>query len=146
MNYGSISGNLIRDAEIKYIGKNNTPCVEFVIAKNHKFKNERGNTEEQVMFFEVVLFGQFGERILQFLNKGKKVYIQGELRQEAWEYEGKKYARVKIIANRVYLEGQDKHKNQAKDTQSIESQTNGVVVEENLDVKTIDITDEDIPF
>lgn len=148
MNSVNISGNLIRDAEIKYIGKNNTPCVEFVIARSHKFKNDKGNTEEQIMFFEVTLFGQFGEKILQYLSKGKKVYVQGELRQEAWEYEGKKYARIKIIANKVFLEGKDKEKNATTDaqnthTQNIENQTNGAIVSENLDLNQID---QDIPL
>ncbi len=46
---------------------------KFIIARSHKFKNEKGDTEEQVMFFEVTLFGQFGEKILQYLNKTKGI-------------------------------------------------------------------------
>lgn len=154
MNSVSISGNLIREAQIKYIGKNNTPCVEFVIAKSHKFKNEKGNIEEQVMFFEVVLFGQFGGRILKFLGKGKKVYVQGELRQEKWEYENKKYSKVSIVAHKVFLEGKDhQHTNEqqgqiSKDThdmRSIEKESNGAIVSESVDLSNLDGEGE-IPF
>ncbi|SQC36298.1 single stranded DNA-binding protein [Helicobacter fennelliae] len=151
MNSVNISGNLIREAEIKYIGKNNTPCVEFVIARSHKFKNEKGNIEEQVMFFEVVLFGQFGEKILKYLGKGKKVYVQGELRQGKWEYEGKKHSKISIVAQKVFLEGRDiqnteSHKSiqntQNQESQNIEAESNGAIVSESVDLSKVNIGDE----
>ncbi|STP11740.1 single stranded DNA-binding protein [Helicobacter cinaedi] len=61
MNNISINGHLTADAQIKYIGSKNTPCVSFLIGKNRSFTNERGNIEKKAMFFEVIVYGNYAQ-------------------------------------------------------------------------------------
>lgn len=103
MNNISINGHLTADAQIKYIGSKNTPCVSFLIGKNRSFTNERGNIEKKAMFFEVIVYGNYAQKLHPSLKKGSNAFIQGSLNWEAWEKDGQKHSKVNIIAQKIYV-------------------------------------------
>ncbi|TLD95388.1 single-stranded DNA-binding protein [Helicobacter jaachi] len=103
MNSVNISGNLIANAELKYIGDNQTPCVNFTIAFNKVFKNERGNIEKAASFFNVVFFGNYAKSIHSSLNKGTLVFVSGTLNQNRWENNNQKYAKIYIIGKQINI-------------------------------------------
>lgn len=103
MNSVNIKGHLVRNAEIKYIGKNQVPCTSFTIALNKTFKNERGNIEKEASYFDVTFFGNYAQSIHESLVKGALVFVSGTLNQDRWQHDGKNYSRVSIIGKQISI-------------------------------------------
>ena len=95
MNLVAIAGNLTKDAEYK-IGSTGIPMCRFPVAVNKRYK---GN--EQVSFFDVVIFDQVADALKQYLVVGKLVLIEGELKQIRWEEGGQNKSRVEIVGRKV---------------------------------------------
>jgi len=99
MNNVNIIGNLTRDIEMKYTTAGKA-VANISIAVNRSYtKNEEKVTE--VSYFDVQVWGATAEKCQQFLHKGSKVAVTGELKQERWEKDGQTRSRVKIIARNV---------------------------------------------
>jgi single-strand DNA-binding protein len=97
-----ITGNLTRDPELRSTA-GGMAILKMGIAVNDRRKNpQSGEWEDAPNFFDVVVFGQRGESISRFLNKGSKVAIEGKLRWSSWETpEGDKRSKVEIIADDI---------------------------------------------
>jgi single-strand DNA-binding protein len=94
-------GNLTRDVELRYL-PNGSAVADFSIAVNSKYKpKDGGEVKEEVDFFQVTVWGKTAENCAEYIGKGSKVLVQGKLKQEQWEAEGKKHSRVKIVAQTV---------------------------------------------
>jgi len=103
INKVTLIGRLTRDSELRYT-EGGTPVSKFSVAVNRSVK--RGDTwEDEVSFFDVVLWGKMAVSVNQYLLKGKQVGIDGELRQERWEQNGQNRSRIEIVASKVQLLG-----------------------------------------
>lgn len=96
-------GRLTRDAELRYSGGGLAIC-KFSLAVNRRKKSGEQWVDE-VSYFDVTYFGKAAEAVNQYLQKGKQVAIQGELRQDRWEQDGQNRSKVEIVANNVQLLG-----------------------------------------
>lgn len=95
-----VSGNLTRDPEYRSL-PNGTPVCELGIAVNDRIKDDGGNWTDRANFFDVTVWGGMGEWANRNLRKGAGVTIEGRLRYEAWEKDGQKRSKVKIVANSI---------------------------------------------
>jgi len=93
-----VSGNLTRDPEMRSL-PNGTPVCELGIAVNDRIKDESGNWTDRANFFDVTVWGGMGDWAARTLRKGTGVTVEGRLRYEAWEKDGQKRSKVKIVAN-----------------------------------------------
>jgi single-strand DNA-binding protein len=87
-----------------WVGTGNLTDDPKVTEKTTKFSiaNNTGYGEyKNVNFIPVTTFKKTAEACGKYLSKGSKVLIRGELRQNRWEHEGKKYDRLEIIAEEV---------------------------------------------
>jgi len=98
-----VIGRLIRDAELKTT-QSGFAVSKFSIAVNYRKKNG-DRWEDEASFFDVSLLGKQAETLSQYLQKGKQVAIDGELRQERWQQEGQNRSKIVIIANSIQLLG-----------------------------------------
>jgi single-strand DNA-binding protein len=96
-------GRLTRDAELKYTSGGQAVC-KFSIAVNRRKKNG-DQWEDEVNYFDVVLWGRQGEALNQYLTKGKAVGVDGELRQDRWQQDGQNRSRIEIVAGNIQLLG-----------------------------------------
>jgi single-strand DNA-binding protein len=96
-------GRLTRDAELKSIASGQSVC-KFSVAVNRRRKNG-DQWEDEVNYFDVVVWGRQGETLHSFLGKGKLVGIDGELKQDRWLQDGQNRSKVEIVANYVQLLG-----------------------------------------
>ena len=96
-------GRLTRDCELKTTPQG-TPVCRFSIAVNRR-KRTGDRWEDEVSYFDVVLWGKSAETLKPYLQKGRQVSIEGELRQNRWEQEGKTNSKVEVVANNVQLLG-----------------------------------------
>jgi single-strand DNA-binding protein len=96
-------GRLTRDAELKYTSGGTAVC-KFSIAVNRNRK-QGDQFVEEASFFDIVVWGRQGEAISKYLEKGKQVAVQGELRQNRWEQDGQTRSKVEIHAFNLQLLG-----------------------------------------
>lgn len=80
-----IIGNLTSAPETRSTNSGVTVC-SFTVAVDRKFKDQSGNKTTD--FFRVNAWRQLGEMCGRYLDKGRKVYVRGEL--QARTYEDKK--------------------------------------------------------
>ena len=103
INHVVLVGRLTRDAELKYTAGGQAVC-KFSVAVNRRRKNG-DQWEDEANYFDVVVWGRQGESIAQYLQKGKSVGIDGELRQDRWQQDGQNRSKVEIVANNIQLLG-----------------------------------------
>ena len=96
-------GRLTRDCELKSTPQGTSVC-RFSIAVNRR-KRTGDRWEDEVSYFDVVLWGKSAETLKPYLQKGRQVSIEGELRQNRWEQDGKTNSKVEVVANNVQLLG-----------------------------------------
>ena len=96
-------GRLTRDADLRFTTAG-TPVCKFSIAVNRNRKSG-DQWEEEVNFFDIVLWGRAAENLSKYLGKGKQVAVDGELRQNRWEQDGQSRSRVEIHAANIQLLG-----------------------------------------
>ena len=96
-------GRLTRDCELKSTPQGTSVC-RFSIAVNRR-KRTGDRWEDEVSYFDVVLWGKSAETLKPYLQKGRQVSIEGELRQNRWDQEGKTVSKVEVVANNVQLLG-----------------------------------------
>ena len=94
-------GRLTRDPEQRTTasGKN---VVSFSIAV------DRQSQDDQADFFNVTAWDKLGDLVMQYLSKGRRVLIQGRLRQDSWDDKdtGKRQSRIEVTASDVtFLDG-----------------------------------------
>lgn len=93
MNKVFINGHLVKDMEVKDTGK--FLVGNFTIANNVGFgENEKTN------FVNCVMFGDRVENLVEYLVKGCKVLVDGELALEQYEKDGENR-----YATKVYVKG-----------------------------------------
>ncbi|MBM4153599.1 MAG: single-stranded DNA-binding protein [Lentisphaerae bacterium] len=90
-------GNLTRDPEVRYLPSGD-PIAEFSVAVNRRYKSKQGEDREEVCFVRVSMFGKRGEVIGRYFKKGSPIFIEGRLRFEEWEKDGKKQSRLSVVA------------------------------------------------
>ena len=101
LNSVNIMGNLTRDPEMKYLPSGKAVC-SLSIANNRIYtKNSEKVTE--VSYFDVDVWGPAAENCSKYLTKGNGIIVEGRLRQDRWEKDGKAQSRVRITANAVHF-------------------------------------------
>ncbi len=91
-------GNVVRDAELKFVGKGDSKgalCV-FTLAFNRRFKPKNAQEwQSETAFVECNLWGPRGEALADYLTKGKAVFVRGHLLTQSWENdEGTKHSKL----------------------------------------------------
>lgn len=96
-----LMGRLTRDPEQRTTTSGRT-VVSFSIAV------DRMGQDDQADFFDVTAWEKLGDLVMQYLAKGRRVLVQGRLRQDSWDDKetGKKRSRVEVVATDVtFLDG-----------------------------------------
>lgn len=98
LNSVNIMGNITAQPELKEIGE--TKLAEFSIALNRSRKvDDEWKTETD--FINVKAWGYLAEVAAQ-IEKGSKIGINGELREERWETDdGKKRSKIVLLAKNI---------------------------------------------
>jgi single-strand DNA-binding protein len=100
-----LMGNLTRDPELRQTPSGQSVC-SFSLALNRSYKDQSGEWQEATDYIDVVAWGPLGERISQYLSKGRRCLVQGRLQSRSWEQEGQKRSKVEVLANDVtFLDG-----------------------------------------
>jgi single-strand DNA-binding protein len=79
-----LMGNLTRDPELRYTPKG-TAIAKLGLAVNRSWRDESGQTKEEVTFVDIDAFGRQAETLGQYMKKGRPIFIEGRLRLDSWE-------------------------------------------------------------
>jgi single-strand DNA-binding protein len=101
LNRVMIIGRLGTDPEMRYTANGNA-VTSFRVATNFGSTTPDGERREETEWFSVVAWRNLAEQCSQYLQKGRRVYVEGRLRTRSWEApDGQRRFRTEVIANRV---------------------------------------------
>lgn len=100
-----IVGNLGADPELKQTTAGRPVC-NLRVATNHFFKDKAGQRQERTEWHRVTVWGETAQHCVQYLAKGRSVYVEGRLESRSWEDSDKKKRwSTDIVATRVVFIG-----------------------------------------
>ena len=101
LNKVMLIGNVGTDPEMRFTPSGN-PVTSFRFATSRVYTTSEGERKQETEWFTVVAWRKLAESCNQFLTKGQRVYVEGNLRTRNWEgRDGQKRTAVEVIANRV---------------------------------------------
>ena len=108
VNKAIIVGNLGRDPELRHTGSG-TPVCEFPIATSERYQDKGGEWQERTEWHRIVVWGKQGENCAKYLEKGRSVYVEGQIKTREWQdKDGHKRYTTEIKAHAVqFLSGRD---------------------------------------
>ena len=129
-------GNLGQDPEVKYTA-GGTAVTTLSIATSDSWKDkETGEDRERTEWHRVVLWRRLAEIAGEYLKKGSKVYIEGQLQTRKWEQEGQTRYTTEVIASEMqFLDSKGSSNNSDQGVSRMEPEA----ADESIE-------DEDIPF
>lgn len=77
--------------------------TNFSVATSHKYKDKSDNWIEQTEWHNCVSFGKLSEIIGQYVVKGSKIFIEGNLKTDKYEKDGVTMYTTKIIVREIRL-------------------------------------------
>ena len=131
MNKIVLTGRLVKDAELGYIGATGTPKMSFSLAVERNYQKDKNN--KKVDFINMEMLGQHTEKLSPYVTKGKAILVEGELNIDNYEKDGERRSFTKVKVDRLEFLASNSN-NENKNTTSDFGNFQEVV------------NDEDIPF
>ena len=98
-------GNVTRDPELRYISSG-TAVTDVGLAVNDRRKDGKtGEWIEETTFVDVTLWGRTAEIAGEYVTKGSPLLIEGRLKLDTWEKDGKKNSKLRVVCERMQLLG-----------------------------------------
>lgn len=103
LNKVSLLGNLTKDVEVRYL-QNGKPVANMSLATSERWKDKQtGEQREKTEFHRIVIFSEGLCKIAeQYLRKGSKVYLEGQLQTRSFEQDG-----ITKYSTEILLQGFD---------------------------------------
>jgi single-strand DNA-binding protein len=96
MNKVILIGHLGKDAETRHT-PSGVAVSNFSLATSRSVKGADGQYEDATDWHDIVLWN--GEKVAQYLTKGKQVAVEGRLQTRSWEQDGVKKYRTEVIVD-----------------------------------------------
>jgi single-strand DNA-binding protein len=97
-------GNLTRDPELRQTPNGQNVC-SFSLALNRSYKGSDGNWQEATDYIDIVAWGPLGERVAQYLTKGRPCLVNGRVKSPRWVQDGQNRSKVEVVAQDVTFLG-----------------------------------------
>jgi single-strand DNA-binding protein len=89
---------------LRYISSG-TAVTDVGLAVNDRRKNASGEWVEETTFVDVTLWGRTAEVAGEYVTKGSPLLIEGRLKLDTWEKDGKKNSKLRVVCDRMQLLG-----------------------------------------
>lgn len=150
LNQVILMGNLTRDPELRQTPTGQSVC-SFSLALNRSYKDKSGEWQEATDYVDITAWAGLGERVSQYLSKGRRCLVQGRLQSRSWEQDGQKRSKVEVLASDVtFLDGRsagedsDSGSGNSSNPAPSKKPAKDDVVIEDVDDEPINL--DDIPF
>tara|TARA_R100000541_G_C1847848_1_gene77069 strand:- start:43 stop:567 length:525 start_codon:yes stop_codon:yes gene_type:complete len=85
VNKAIIVGNLGQDPEVRFMPNGKAAC-NFTVATSENWKDKQtGEQKEKTEWHRIAMFDKLAEIAGEYLKKGSKVYIEGQLQTRKWQ-------------------------------------------------------------
>ena len=95
-----LAGNLTRDPEVRHIASG-TAVADLRLAISRRSKDSSGKDRDEVVYVDVTVWDRQAETCGQYLTKGSPVLVEGRLKFDQWEKDGKKQSKLSVVGERV---------------------------------------------
>jgi single-strand DNA-binding protein len=103
LNQCNFIGRLGKDPEVRYM-KDGKAVASFSIAVGKKWKNQAGQKLEATEWVRITAFGNLAEICKQYLRKGGRIFISGEIKTTKWQDQsGNDRYSTEIIARQMQM-------------------------------------------
>ena len=134
-------GNLGQDPEVKCTA-GGAAVTTLSLATSESWKDkDTGSDQEKTEWHRVVLWRRLAEIAGEYLKKGSKVYIEGQLQTRKWEQDGQTRYTTEVVGRDMQF--LDSRGSSSSDSSSYDD-INQDMSSQNL--PDSGITDDDIPF
>ena len=99
-----IAGNATRDPELRTTPAG-TAVANLGIAINSKRKGPNGDWVEETTFVDVTFWSRDAEIAGQYVTKGTPLLVEGRLKLDTWEKDGRKNSKLSVVCERLVLLG-----------------------------------------
>ena len=97
-------GNVGKDPETRKFA--DTMVCNLTLATTEKFKDKDGNVKDATEWHNLQIWGKLGEIAEKYVKKGSQIYVEGKIKQRAYETESKQKKYItEIIVNELKLLG-----------------------------------------
>lgn len=93
MNQWNGSGNIASAIDIKPVGQHTVARVLLAC--------DRPGKDKGADFIRIVMWDTTAKNVAKYLDKGSKILVEGHIRGEFWEKDGKKNLGMEVVAERV---------------------------------------------
>ena len=140
-------GNLGADPDIRYT-QSGDAVANVSLATSEAWKDRQsGEARERTEWHRVVFFGKLAQLVQQYLRKGSKVYLEGQLRTRKWQAQDgqERYATEIVVGLGGTLQMLDGRPADGSKGESQPVQRSTPATPPARDVPPVDF-DDDIPF
>lgn len=104
LNRIELIGRLGRDPEARFTASGKKYAV-FSVAVSRTWRSADGQKQEATDWFQINAWGKLGETCLNYLKKGRLVFVEGQLRTDKWEdkQSGETRSRVYVFASGMQM-------------------------------------------
>ncbi|MFH1006485.1 MAG: single-stranded DNA-binding protein [Candidatus Latescibacterota bacterium] len=102
VNKAILIGRLGADPELKYT-PSGSAVVNFTMATDESWKDASGAKQERTEWHRIVAWRKLAEICGEYLKKGSRVYIEGQLQTRSWEQDGVKRYTTEIVARDMQM-------------------------------------------
>lgn len=83
--------------------KKGTKLTVFTVAVDRQWRSSGGVVHKETDWFNVEAWGRLGEICLEYLKKGRLVFLEGRLRTDRYEKDGEIKYFTKVIARQMQM-------------------------------------------
>ncbi|MFH0831120.1 MAG: single-stranded DNA-binding protein [Parcubacteria group bacterium] len=103
LNKVMLIGNITQDPEVRTTPQGQNVC-SFSVATNLTWTDQSGQRQSRAEFHNIVAWRKLADICAQYLQKGKKVYVEGRLQTRSWDgKDGVKRYRTEVVADNMIM-------------------------------------------
>lgn len=130
---------IAQEIELRYL-PSGSAIAKITLVSSSKYKTQSGEEKEDTCFIEGTALGRSAEVLNQYCNKGSKIYISGDLKQDTWQDQsGQKRSKHTLkIESFEFLD--------SKPQQPTTGRPRAEPSAPKYDIPEVDISEDEIPF
>lgn len=129
LNKVQIIGNLTKEIELRKT-PNGKSVVSFSLATNETYKDANNKKVENVDYHNCTAWGRTAEVLDEYAIKGQKLYIEGKLKTDSYEKDGKTMYKTYILVSVMQLGAKPAGASKTKEQPAGPAETDEISVDE----------------
>jgi single-strand DNA-binding protein len=103
INQVALSGRLVQDPEF-HLSENGTARLTARLAVNRAYRDRNDDWQEEVSYFDIVLWQKAAESFYERLHKGAPVFATGRLQSRSWrDDEEKTHSKIEVQVRNLQI-------------------------------------------